>query len=676
MAAAITGGLFVPIVSPFNRDGSLDVGGFRAIVEHMVGAGMDGLLVAGSNGEAFTLSLTEREKLYSAAVRTAGGRAVVMAGTGAMTFREAEQNTQAAADCGCDAAAILTPWFAAVTPRTLERYYGQLADSPNIPGSLPLLFYHNPWRTFVDWPARHIGELATRLAGRFIGVKDSANVPQRVAEVRKHAPEGFVVFAGQPHLCEAYGADGAIDMVLNLVPREARRAWEGDAEVAEFYRRVGEALKGSQNVIASIKAVMSGLGLPAGFARAPWDEIDQGGVDKVKAVLAESGRMAAGAADAVGGAPREVTGPIVHLVEPNLVEAARAGTPLPARRVAIYAPGEDDYLYNHHACITHFSGRYFAAFSSGPMNEDSPGQMIRVATSDDGLAWSDPAIVTPATVRYASGPGVPRWSCGGFWQRGDELYLLATLYSSARYVDGERTPGVCWEDLRTEALRWDGSAWQPAGLMLDDAYSNEAPRPLGDGRYLWMVEDAFHNAIAAVGGAEGFDRWQRVVLADRKDGWRLTEPSWFRGGDGRIRVLLRDDGGSRRLWLCESRDEGASFDTPRATDLTDAQSKFHALPLGDGRVGLLSNPAGDDTKRKLLTLAVSGDGEVFDAMHTVRYDEQAASRLAGMHKAAGFQYPHGMVHDGRLWAIYSVNKENIELSVIPLEDCVKERIAD
>ena len=102
------------------------------------------------------------------------------------------------------------------------------------------------------------------------------------------------------------------------------------------------------------------------------------------------------------------------------------------------------------------------------------------------------------------------------------------------------------------------------------------------------------------------------------------------------------------------------------TDMPDAQSKFVALSLPGQRVALVCNPTGDDMRRKLLAVAVSGDGRTFSSFVKVQCDPQAKARLSGMHKAAGFQYPNALVADGRLLVIYSANKEDIQLSRLEL----------
>jgi hypothetical protein len=176
----------------------------------------------------------------------------------------------------------------------------------------------------------------------------------------------------------------------------------------------------------------------------------------------------------------------------------------------------------------------------------------------------------------------------------------------------------------------------------------------------------WHDALVAVGGQRSASDWRVVPINPRAGGLKLTEPSWFTAADGRLRLLLRDDGGSRRLWLSESRDGGESWGPPAPTDFPDAQSKFFALNLPDGRAAVVGSATGSEHRRKLMTLALGSNGQGFDRLLKLRFDPAARARLPGMHKAPGFQYPNATLWRDRLWVIHSANKEDIDLLAVEL----------
>ncbi|MCG3180420.1 MAG: 4-hydroxy-tetrahydrodipicolinate synthase [Phycisphaerae bacterium] len=660
---AIRGGCWAPIFTTFNADESLDLGAFRALADYIICGGVSGLLVTGSNGEAWQLDESERAALYRAAVEVARGRVTVAAGTGWTSTRQAIRFTHIAADAGCDAAFVLEPWFLNATPAQLDRYYTAIADAAR----LPLLFYHNPVRTHQAWAPEHIGRLAHTLAAKVVGVKDSEQSIDRVRAIRASAPAGFKIYSGsawQRADFAAAGADGCIDGTVNLLPRECAEAAGGDKAKADYVRRVAKILASGSTAITLMKQALQSMGVPAGQPLRPHDLYDEADLLTLKRELSTGGRLAGGEAGrhvpVAGIGDRKVA----HLLKAGLAEQAEATAPLPSQvGSVVHVKAGDEFNYHHHQSIAHFDGKFWAVFSAAHINEDSPGQTSRYATSPDGLTWSSPADVTPRPAGYL------RWTAGGLWLRNGKLLTLATRCTRARYVDGEARPGLCWADLATDGFEWTGKTWKPLGLVLDDFYVNEAPRPLGDGRYAMAGVNGPHDPILAIGGQQAVDQWDVHVLSRRaQSGVRLTEPSWWMTPDGDINVLMRDDAGSRRLWLATSRDGGATWSEAAPTDLVDAQSKFHVLPLGDGRVAIVSNATAGPLRRRILTVGVSSDGRTFDRLHKLVADENAIWRIVGMHKARGFSYPHAIVHDGRLWVIHGPNKEDVEVRAVKLSD--------
>ena len=654
-AGTLAGGLLVACVTPFDRDEAVDTDAFRSIAEHLIVHGVDGLLVAGTTGEAHALSCDDRAELWRAAVEHADGRVPIVAGAGATTTREAKRFLALAAECGCDAALVLTPWFESPSAKALEAYYTELADAAEI----PLLLYSNPSRTHVDWPAEAIASVAHQLAGRVIGYKDGACSHEHATALRPLLPDGFLLFSGGVYdRAEFRGlTDGVVDVLANALAPECVEAWHGDVGKIACLAPIGERLSQSANPIALLKAMMRKVGLPAGVPRRPFHLVPDEEVEAMKPLLAADGRLSAGSADEYG--RPSTSGEVVHLLADRLVERCIGAEPPPLETAAVCPAERGGYQYACHASITHFDGRFFAAWSQGIINEDSPGQVVRCATSGDGRSWSGPAFVMPPP------EGTLRWTNGGFWLRGDELWALAVRYTRARYVEGEKIPGHCWEDGATEAFRWTGSGWEPKGLLVDDVYVNEAPRRLPNGRWLLPGVNGRHDAVMAL-SADGAD-WQIATLSPRTDRDRLTEPSWFLKTDGTARCLLRDDAGSKRLFLTESRDHGDTWTEPRPTDFTDAQAKFFVTRLRDGRVAICGNPVPDETGRRLLAVA-TGDDERFTSLVRLQYEPDAAPRLPGMHKDAGFSYPNAVEVGGRLYVIYARNKEDIEVTSVRLSD--------
>jgi 4-hydroxy-tetrahydrodipicolinate synthase len=644
----LTGGIFPACITTFAADESLDTGALRAVLEYQLAAGVDGIVVAGTTGEAHSLSFEERRELFRTAIKIAGGRVPVVGGAGATTSREALRLIHLAAECGCSAAMVLTPWFEHPTPDALLRYFEELVRS----ATLPILLYNNPSRTGLDWPPAAIARMARELGGGVIGIKDSANNLERVRALRSAAPENFRIYSGGPHqraAFEAAGADGCIDGPANLLATEGVAAMRGDARAAEAFAAGYTIYDSSRNFIALLKASMELAGLPAGKPRRPNDVADAKEVEALAAALKRYGRLAA-----------VRTSPVAAAYSTNVVALGDfqiQTAPIQSQTNVLYSPGTADYRYSHHACLAQHEGAYFAAWSSGIVQEDSPGQTIRFSIGDERGEWTAPRLA----LDIQDDPD-GRWTAGGLCTIDRQLWLMATRYTRARYVDGARTPDVCWEDLATFGFVWDGARFQPRGRVIDDFYSNEAPRLAGE-RWIWPGVNARHDAIVAISADGAPGTWQKIVLFKRNETVKLTEPSWFVTIDGRIRMLFRDDGGSRRIWICESRD-GIAWSAPAPSDMPDAQSKFFAFELCDGRRAIIGNATASDLRRRVLTLSISADGERFERCIELRREPDTKPKFPGMHKAPGFQYPNALAIPGGVLAIYSINKEDIAVQRI------------
>ena len=102
------------------------------------------------------------------------------------------------------------------------------------------------------------------------------------------------------------------------------------------------------------------------------------------------------------------------------------------------------------------------------------------------------------------------------------------------------------------------------------------------------------------------------------------------------------------------------------TDFTNNDSKFHAGRLSDGRFYIVSNP--DRLGLRLpLVISISDDGETFDKHYIVREDFNNIRRM-GRWKQYGCQYPFSMEHDGWLYIVYTVCKEDVHISRVSLKD--------
>jgi 4-hydroxy-tetrahydrodipicolinate synthase len=208
-------GSWVAIPTPF-RHGEIDWPALRRIVELQVQAGSDGLVAAGTTGEAATLSHNERAAVIEFVVGAARGRIPVMAGVGTNATRTTVELAQEARRSGASALLVVTPYYVKPTPQGLLAHFGALAtQSP-----LPICLYNIPGRTACDLKPETARELAERHAN-VVAIKEASGSIERIQTLVRTTR--MAVLCGEDHLIAdamLAGATGAIGVVANLFPRE------------------------------------------------------------------------------------------------------------------------------------------------------------------------------------------------------------------------------------------------------------------------------------------------------------------------------------------------------------------------------------------------------------------------------------------------------------------------
>ena len=135
-----------PVVTVFHEDGTLDVEGNKAVYEHLIKGGVDGIVVMGSTGEFFSMPMEQKKELIRVAAETIKGRTRLLVGTSCMDYRETIELGNYAIDQGAEAVMIIPPYYFALSDASVEEYFDKVADG--IHGDI--LIYNFPDRTGYD----------------------------------------------------------------------------------------------------------------------------------------------------------------------------------------------------------------------------------------------------------------------------------------------------------------------------------------------------------------------------------------------------------------------------------------------------------------------------------------------------------------------------------------------
>jgi 4-hydroxy-tetrahydrodipicolinate synthase len=211
-------GSICALATPFRGDG-LDLAAFGTLIDYQLAGGTQGLVVAGSTGEAHALSEAEFERALAFALERVGGRVPVLAGTGTANTRKTITATRRAHAAGADAALIVTPYYVRPTQEGLYRHFSAIADE----AGLPIVLYNVPSRTGCDM----LPETAARLAAhaRIAGIKEARNDDVRIAAIIALKRPDFAILSGDDNTCAQAmlgGADGVISVAANVAPAAMR----------------------------------------------------------------------------------------------------------------------------------------------------------------------------------------------------------------------------------------------------------------------------------------------------------------------------------------------------------------------------------------------------------------------------------------------------------------------
>lgn len=210
-------GIIVPILTPIDAQENVDEARLRRQVDFVIGGGVNGILLFGSNGEFYMAEDHEMERCLDVVLEQTAGRVPVYFGIGAIRTQKCVRLAQMAARHGADAISVLQPMFLKPTEEELYRHFCSIAES--VP-ELPMLLYNNPGRTGYTLSAGLIERLAE--ISNIVGMKDSSgDLTQTEEFIRRTAGKNFCVFAGKDTLIYAslcVGAAGAVCTTANFLP--------------------------------------------------------------------------------------------------------------------------------------------------------------------------------------------------------------------------------------------------------------------------------------------------------------------------------------------------------------------------------------------------------------------------------------------------------------------------
>ncbi len=269
-------GVIPPLITPLDRAGRVDAAAVESLVDYTLAAGCAGLFVAGGCGLGPWLTEAQRGEVVGAAVRSAAGKAPVLAGVMLPATGPACEAARQAEAEGADAVVVASPYYFAVNGDDQRRHVEAVLEAV----SLPVLLYNIPQCTVHSWLPQTVAALARE--PRVVGVKDSsgnlANFQDFLA-IKRERPD-FRVLQGDERVmaaCMLMGGDGVIAGLANVAPSlfvDLVRA--GACDDAPACRQLQERITDLWSLLtygqglAALYAACTALGIGSGQPVAPW----------------------------------------------------------------------------------------------------------------------------------------------------------------------------------------------------------------------------------------------------------------------------------------------------------------------------------------------------------------------------------------------------------------------
>ena len=289
------GRLLTAMVTPFNADGSVNYEKAADLAEWLINNGSDGLVVAGSTGEAATMSAEEKLELFRVVVNRINKRVPIIAGTGSNNTADSVKMTKMAEAMGVDGALIVGPYYNKPTQEGFYQHFAAVAQSTG----LPIIVYNVPGRTASNISPAIVARLAADFEN-IVAIKEAAGNVAQVAELYSVLPEEFTIFSGDDGLILPFmsvGATGLISVLSNIgggILQDVMQAYEDGRvrEAAKLNARMvplANAMFIETNPIPVKAAVTLVTGIDAGQPRLPLTPMEPANKAKMVAVLQEYG---------------------------------------------------------------------------------------------------------------------------------------------------------------------------------------------------------------------------------------------------------------------------------------------------------------------------------------------------------------------------------------------------
>lgn len=292
MKKTVFKGIATALITPFDGD-KVSYDAFGRLIDWQIEQGINALVVAGTTGEASTLTDDEHRDVIAYAVKRANGRVPVIAGTGSNDTGYALDLTRCACEAGADAVLVVTPYYNKCTQKGLVKMFTKIADSSDA----PVILYNVPSRTGVNIESATYEALADH--ENIVGIKEANGNISKIVDTMARVRGKLDLYSGNDDQIVplmSLGGVGAISVLSNIMPKQtveiSDAVFAGDYERAAMlqckYHSLIDSLFCEVNPIP-VKAAMAAMGFCENSLRLPLTEMDEANEKKMLSLMKAEG---------------------------------------------------------------------------------------------------------------------------------------------------------------------------------------------------------------------------------------------------------------------------------------------------------------------------------------------------------------------------------------------------
>jgi 4-hydroxy-tetrahydrodipicolinate synthase len=280
------------MVTPFDKDGSIDWAGVEKLAQHLVDTGHDGIAVNGTTGEAPTTKSSEKLEIIKVVKKVVGSKIQVLSGAGDNETSYTVEQAKRSQDAGADGLLVVTPYYNKPPQAGIEAHFRAVAAATD----LPIMMYDIPGRTGVEIESDTIVKLFETV-DNIVALKDAKGNIAATSWVIKRC--GVPVYSGDDILNLPFLSVGAVGFVsvcghtVGLQLKAMLDAWfaGNSAKALEIHQQLLPVFTGTFRTQGAIltKAAMSLMGLPGGTTRLPLVDATEAQIEQLRKDLIAGG---------------------------------------------------------------------------------------------------------------------------------------------------------------------------------------------------------------------------------------------------------------------------------------------------------------------------------------------------------------------------------------------------